>query len=197
MKTLIFFGSPRKKGDTEALLSSLLSQLPGEKWVVDAYRADIRPCVDCRACREKPGCVIRDDMQKVYDFIPDCDNVVIASPLYFSEVTPPLLSVFSRLQCMYSARRFRGEKIPVKPKKGVIILTGGGNGGPDKALDTCRGIFRHYLNAAEVCPPIMSLKTDDLPAREDEAAICAARACGKMLAGTGNSPCLGNTDDKY
>lgn len=183
MKTLIFFGSPRKNGDTAALLNALLAALPGEKLLVNAYRANIRPCVDCRKCRERPGCVIQDDMQRVYDFLPDCDGVVIASPLYFSEVTAPLLQVFSRLQCMYSARAFRGEKLDVKPKKGVILLTGGGNGGPHKALDTCRGIFRYYLNAREVGEPVMSLKTDVLPAGEDVEAMLAAQRYGKLLAG--------------
>lgn len=171
MKTLIFFGSPRSKGDTKHLVDRLISQLEGEYLLADAYRWQFKPCLDCRACREKKGCVIRDDMQKVYDYMQDCDNVLIASPLYFSELTGELLSMFSRLQHFYSARYFRHEKTDIAPKKGGIILVGGGDGGPDKALDTARGILRWYMNAKDVFPPVLSLKTDEIPAKDDPTAL--------------------------
>lgn len=181
MKTLIFVGSPRKTGDTRALLSRVTAQLEGETVLVDAYRDDIHPCIDCRRCREQSGCVFRDDMQKVYDLLPECDNVVIAAPLYFSELPGQLLNVFSRLQCQYSARRFRGEKQEIKPKRGGIILVGGGNGGPENALHTCRDIFRYYMNVKDCFLPVMSLKTDDLSACEDEAALAGCDELAQFL----------------
>ena len=173
MKTLIFLGSPRPSGDTRALLGRLLQNLSGEYLLVDAYRDKIHPSTDCRACREKSGCVFRDDMQRVYDYILECDNVLIAAPLYFSELPGPLLNVFSRLQCMYSARRFRREKQEIREKKGGVMLVGGGDGGPGKALDTCEGIFRYYMNVKCTHPPVMSLQTDRLPACQDEEALRA------------------------
>lgn len=180
-KTLIFFGSPRRHGDTWTLLEKLLSELQGEYLLVDAYRDRIHPCTDCRACREKNGCVFQDDMQKVYDYIPACDNVIIAAPLYFSELPGQLLNVFSRLQCMYSARRFRHEKTAIHEKKGGVILVGGGDGGPEKALSTCEGIFKYYMNAKQVHPPVMSLKTDALPACKDEKAMIAIRELARYF----------------
>lgn len=171
MKTLIFFGSPRLHGDTRALLERLLSQLQGEYLLADAYRWRVKPCVDCRMCREKQGCVIQDEMQQVYAYMESCENVLIASPLYFSELTGELLNVFSRLQHLYSARRFRKEKTPIAPKRGGIVLVGGGDGGPQKALDTAEGILRHYMNVQEMFPPVLSLQTDRLPAAEDSQAL--------------------------
>ena len=175
MKTLIFFASPRKSGDSAALLREVLAHLEGEYLLADACRDDIRPCVDCRRCRETSGCVIRDGMQKVYDYIPDCDNVLIVGPLYFSQLPGPQMSVFSRLQCLYSAKRFRRETLAIKPKKGGVILVGGGSGGPEGALDACEGIFRYYMQVKETFPPVLSLNTDLLPAAEDEAAIGKCR----------------------
>ena len=65
MKTLIFDGSPRKNGDTTALLSAFLEGLDGEYTVIRAYeQREISPCMDCRACWKQPGCVIRD--QELY-----------------------------------------------------------------------------------------------------------------------------------
>ncbi len=129
MKTLIFNGSPRPKGDTAGLLGLLKEDLAGEYRQVDAYRADISPCVDCRSCWTRKGCAIQDEMQEVYAYIQACDNILIASPIYFSELTGRLLDVGSRLQTYYCARHFRQEKPIAKAKKGAVLLAGGGGGG--------------------------------------------------------------------
>ena len=50
METVIFNGSPRPNGDTAALIAALSAALPSAPKVIDAYRADIHPCVDCRRC---------------------------------------------------------------------------------------------------------------------------------------------------
>lgn len=46
LKTLIFNGSPREKGDTVSLINLLLDRLEGESVVISAYRAGISPCMD-------------------------------------------------------------------------------------------------------------------------------------------------------
>ena len=80
MKTLILNGSPRVNGDTASLIRTVTEGLLGEHKVLDTYRCDISPCVDCRYCREHPGCAIQDEMQEIYDYIQQCDNILIASP---------------------------------------------------------------------------------------------------------------------
>ena len=170
MKTLILNGSPRKHGDTASLTDRLKALLSGDITEVSAYRADISPCIDCRYCLTHSGCAIKDDMQAVYEALCCCDNVVIASPIYFSEVTGRLLDVCSRLQTVYCGRFFRGETPPeYKPKKGGIILAGGGDGSPDKALSTCRTLL-HQMGCTDIFEPVFSLKTNTLPAAEDPAA---------------------------
>ncbi|MFW6002597.1 MAG: flavodoxin family protein [archaeon] len=84
MKTLIFNGSPRKNGDTMVLINEVINNLEGEYKIVDAYDCNIGACVDCRYCWENAGCCIEDEMQEVYKYIMECDNILIASPLYFS-----------------------------------------------------------------------------------------------------------------
>ena len=69
MKTLILNGSPRKDGDTVFLINKLLSRLQGEYKIIDCYTADIAPCIDCRCCREKLSCPIRDEMQEIYAYL--------------------------------------------------------------------------------------------------------------------------------
>ena len=175
MKTLILNGSPRKHGDTVSLIEKLKSQLSGNILQIDAYYADISPCIDCRSCRTRPGCAIKDGMQEVYGYIRDCDNIVIASPIYFSEITGRLLDVCSRLQTYYCGRFFRGETIKLKPKKGAVILVGGGDGDPEKAEGTSRCLMRH-MGCTDFHPLVLSHKTDRLPAAEDAAAADGIRS---------------------
>ena len=170
MKTLILNGSPRKNGDTAALTDMLKKNLSGEIIEVSAYHADISPCVDCRFCRTHSGCAINDDMQTVYETLRSCDNVVIASPIYFSEITGRLLDVCSRLQTLYCGRFFRGETPPeYGPKKGGIILAGGGDGSPDKAISTSRALL-HQMGCTEIFEPVLSLSTETISAGDDPAA---------------------------
>ena len=117
MKTLIFNGSPRKNGDTESLIKKVTGEIKGEYKIVNAYTANISPCIDCRFCWDNSGCIIRDEMQEVYEYIQECDNIIIASPIYFSELTGKLLDLGSRLQTYFCARFFRKEIQYKSPKE--------------------------------------------------------------------------------
>ena len=179
-KTLILNGSPRKQGDTAALLRALTESLEGECRVVDCYRADISPCVDCRACRREKRCVLRDEMQEIYPYIETCDSVVVASPIYYAELTGKLLDVASRFQVYYSARAFRNEDPGIRPKKGGVILAGGGDGDPKRPYATAKILLRQ-LNVREIFPLVCSHGTNDLPAGEDGEALRAASRLAGFL----------------
>ncbi|MDL2287036.1 flavodoxin family protein [Eubacteriales bacterium OttesenSCG-928-G02] len=97
MKTLIFNGSPRNNGGTATLIKELKINLAGEVEVISSYKSNISPCVDCRYCWTNDKCSLDDEMQKVYQLIDESDNIVIASPIYFSELTGSLLNLMSRL----------------------------------------------------------------------------------------------------
>ena len=180
MKTIIFNGSPRKNGDTAAMIAEMKKQLHGEVIVLDCYREKISPCVDCRRCMKEAGCAIPDGMQKYYAALQECDCVVIASPVYYSLPSAPLLAVMSRLQTWFCASRFRKEPVPIKSKRGGIILSGGGSGSADPAIDTCKRLLR-VMRAKEIGPMALSLDTDHVPAAQDEVALAQARALAAFL----------------
>lgn len=165
METLIFHGSPRKNGDSAALLRELQELLPGKTTVIHAYTCGISPCVDCRWCWEHSGCAIEDGWQQVEEALRTCDSVVIASPVYFSELTGPMLSLLSRLQQYYCARAFRGKPDPFGPKRGGVILTGGGDGNPEKAAETARTLLRQMGCRGEL-PAVLCCGTNTVPALE-------------------------------
>ena len=168
MKVLILNGSPRPDGDTAQILRRLKDRFPRSTDVetIDAFEEGIRPCSDCRYCWENEGCCIRDGMDLIAK--DDYDVVVLASPLYMSFVTPPLFSVISRLNALWSNRYFLKRPDTLKPKKGILVLAGGGDGSPDPAVRIAKTAFR-FLNV-QFDPErdyIRSLHTNDIPARQD------------------------------
>lgn len=169
MKTLILNGSPRKNGDTAALVKLLTKMLKGEYKIINTFYSNISPCTDCRRCQKNGVCGISDDMNEVYEYTKDCDNIVIASPIYFSELTGTLLNVCSRFQSFYCSRRFLNTE-PVKTrKKGGIILVGGGDGNFDTAEKTAKTLLRQ-VGADSFFPLVCSHDTDNVPADKDQRA---------------------------
>ena len=175
MRTLIFNGSPRVGGDTESLINIVKESIPGECRILNAYRCNISPCMDCRYCWENQGCSIQDEMQEIYDYIQVCDNILIASPIYFSELTGKLLDVGSRLQTYFCARFFRNEKAVAKPKKGAVLLVGGGDGHMDKAYETACTLL-HHMNCYQIHDAVFSHNTNERPAVKDEQALIGVRS---------------------
>lgn len=170
MKTLILNGSPRIKGDTMSLIDIIIRNITGDYKIVNAYRCNISPCVDCRYCWENRGCAINDEMQEIYDYIQECDNILIASPIYFSELTGKLLDIGSRLQTYFCGRFFRKEEPIPKSKKGAVILVGGGDGHVDKAYETACTLL-HHMNCYDIYNVVVSHNTNKIPAIEDKQAI--------------------------
>ena len=167
MKTLIFNGSPRKNGDTSSLIEKITGKIDGEYRIAEAYRCNISPCVDCRYCWKNSGCAIDDEMQEIYGYIQECDNILIASPVYFSELTGKMLDVGSRLQTYYCARQFRKEEPVIKPKKGAVILVGGGDGRIDTAYRTAC-ILLHHMSCHNIHEAVYSHNTNERPAIDDQ-----------------------------
>ena len=182
MKTLIFNGSPRIHGDSSSLIQLVTEKIDGEYRVVNAYRCHISPCVDCRYCWKNSGCAIKDEMQDVYQFIQECDNIRIASPLYFSELTGKLLDVGSRLQTYFCARFFRKEEPIAKPKKGAVLLVGGGDGHINKAYDTACTLL-HHMNCYDIHQAVYSHGTNERPASDDENALAGIDSIVKFFNG--------------
>ena len=97
--------------------------------------------------------------------------MVIASPLYISNLTPPIHSLASRLQAYYCAKRFLKDEFRLKEKKAALILVGGGDGGPEKAIGLSQWIFSRLNAKGFENQMVFSLNTDDIPASEDNKAI--------------------------
>lgn len=78
-KVLVITGSPRKKGNTFAMVDSFVAAAEAKGHTVkrfDAAMADVHGCVDCKTCYStgKP-CTHDDDFNKVAPDILDADAI--------------------------------------------------------------------------------------------------------------------------
>lgn len=180
MKTLIINGSPRKNGDTIALISEMKNHLGCDITIIDTYYTDIKPCNDCRYCWEHSACAIKDGMQNVFELINDADNIVIASPIYFSELSGSLLNFASRLQYIYATKNIRHEKaLQEKKRNGIVFLVGGGDGSSEQPLKTAKLLLR--IMGAEYLDMVCSHHTDRVPAKDDMGAMEKVREIADYL----------------
>ena len=172
-KTLIINGSPRVDGDCATLLRELKKNLHGDIVVVSAFRSNIAPCIDCRGCHKTARCVIRDEMDIIYD--DDFDNVVLATPVYFMSLPGPVLSLMSRFQPQHAAEYFLKKPLKIRPKKAGLILTAGGKGNEAGADHHIFVMFKMLNGRGYEDHSAKSLNTDTIPAKDDEAALEDAR----------------------
>jgi multimeric flavodoxin WrbA len=103
-------GSPRKKGNTEFLLSLFMAEARkygARTHIVDVCRKHIEPCREFTTCEKKGFCPIKDDMDpEIYPLLRKADVVVPASPVFFYNVTAQLKALIDRSQTLW-ARNYR------------------------------------------------------------------------------------------
>ncbi len=180
MKTLVLNGSPRRGGDTDALVNAMVERLIGEVKVLTCEDG-ISPCTDCRFCRTRQGCSIDDEMQAVYPYLDACDNVILASPIWFSSLSGSLLNLASRMQTRFSAGHFRKETRAVKKKNGVIVLVGAEKGTETIPLRNALTIMKIMDVRRPCAATVLSMDTDSVPAGQDERALQEAREAAMLL----------------
>ena len=100
MKILALSASPHPHGNSRFLVDQLLQaaqESGAETERLDINSMSIRGCQGDYACKSKGRCVVRDEMQGIYDRIDQADAVVFASPIYMWSVNAQLKTVLDRL----------------------------------------------------------------------------------------------------
>ena len=169
-KMLILNGSPHSNGNTAYIIEKLKERINNKIEIceLNAYKSNIKPCIGCKYCWKNEGCsIINDDMKIIWE--DDYDIIVVASPVYMYNVTPPLFSIITRLNMKWCNKYFLKKEYNSKNKKGILILTGGGSGKPDNAIDSAEIVFK-ILNAEFNINNnyIYSLNTNTIPAKDDK-----------------------------
>ena len=91
-KILVLLGSPRKKGNSTTLAKQIVKGAESTGAEVETIYLNglrIKPCQGCYGCKKKDskGCIVKDDMQSLYPKITASDALVIATPVYWFNMT--------------------------------------------------------------------------------------------------------------
>ena len=101
-RILVLSGSPRRGGNTDALVDAFAEGARRQENEVEVIRVcdhDIHPCIGCNTCFSREGnrCFRDDDMTLVYEKLNAADVLILASPVYFYGISAQLKAVVDRL----------------------------------------------------------------------------------------------------
>jgi len=103
-------GSPRKKGNTNFLLTTFLQaaeQRGAATRIISVAESNILPCKEYVVCEKKGTCPIDDDLAaEGYGLLRQAEVVVLASPIFFYNMTSQLKALVDRCQVFW-ARKYR------------------------------------------------------------------------------------------
>ncbi|AIF50241.1 flavodoxin family protein [Pelosinus sp. UFO1] len=142
MKIIGIIASPRKEGNTAWIVNKILEGAKEQGAETQSWYfsdLDIKPCQSCYGCKKGDrGCIINDDMQKLYGAIEHADALVLGSPVYMGQMSAQAKIFTDRLFARFSPRFSPYFKEENAAKKKLILVFTQGN--PDS------GMFQLYFD---------------------------------------------------
>ncbi|MDR1215113.1 MAG: flavodoxin family protein [Treponema sp.] len=154
MKIIGFNGSPRKEGNTAWTINKILEGAKEQGAETQSWHfsdLDIKPCRSCWGCKNGDrGCVINDDMRKLYDALEQADALVLGTPVYMGQMSAQAKIFTDRLfaSSQFSPRFSPYFKETNAARKKLIIVFTQGNPDADKFrlyFDYTKDMFQ-FLN---------------------------------------------------
>ena len=136
MKIVSLLGSPRTEGNSSTIANHFMKTAAGlgaETATYELNRLTYRGCQGCYACKTRlDRCVLNDGLTDVLAAVHGADVVVLASPVYYGDITSQLKGFIDRT-FSYLVPDYRTNPKPSRltPKKLVIALT---QGHPDEGM---------------------------------------------------------------
>ncbi len=139
MKIVAICGSPRLKGNTSYLVGQAFDEAAKmgadvEKIVLSQY--DINPCLGHDKCATFASCLQNDDAIWIIDKVLKADGVILASPVYYYNVSAQMKAFIDRNDFLYKHGVKSGARVV-----GVIAVAAGDGG----IADTIHTLKR-YIN---------------------------------------------------
>ena len=150
MNALIISGSRNPEGQTARAAAAVREGMESAGTNVETVflpPLTIERCRQCQdngwgQCREEGRCVIDDDFAGLVDTLRRADCAVVATPVYFSDLSESLRAFLDRLRrtCMHENGK---NGIDGTPAIGICVAGGGGGGAPaccfslEKILSRC------------------------------------------------------------
>jgi multimeric flavodoxin WrbA len=145
-RVLCIAGSPRRNGNSDRLLDSLVAGVRaagGTPVVLAARDCGVNFCRGCNACSEDGRCIQRDGMDAVYAELDAAEAIVIATPVFFATVPAVLKTLLDRCQPYWARRYVLHEPAPKHRRPGAILVVGGGGDpfGADCAVNPVKSVL--------------------------------------------------------
>lgn len=127
-KIVILNGSPRRNGNTSALVHSFMEGAESVGNTVTEFfleGMDIHGCKGCFGGGKNPEspCVQKDDMDKIYPAYKEADVIVLATPLYYWTISGQLKMAFDRLFAVAECDPDYSNPV----KESVLLMAAEGN----------------------------------------------------------------------
>lgn len=100
MKVLLLNGSPRKEGNTFAVLREMEKTFNAEgvqTELIHVGNQNVHGCLACGKCGELGKCVLDDLVNEVAAKLSEADGLVIGSPVYYASPAGTLMAFLDRL----------------------------------------------------------------------------------------------------
>jgi arsenate reductase (thioredoxin) len=126
-------GSPRKKGNTNFLLETFMKAAENSgarTHIFDCTQKNVIPCKEYVVCEKKGFCPIADDVRdEIYPLLRQAEVVVIATPIFFYNMTAQLKAVIDRCQTFWARKYKLKLKDPgADMRRGFLLAVGATKG---------------------------------------------------------------------
>jgi multimeric flavodoxin WrbA len=153
---LALLGSPRKGGNSDALMEALLGPAEERGLKIETLRIssmEFKSCLGCHWCEKNRDCVQKDAMREFYPKLLKPRFVVVSTPIFFYNVPGKTKSFIDRCQALW-ARKYMPESgkgpVPISEpgRKGFCVAAGATRG-----KNLFRGLewtMRYFFDAIDV-----------------------------------------------
>jgi multimeric flavodoxin WrbA len=130
MKITTLLGSPRKRGNTAAILRCFeeLAAPYAQIQRINIVEYEVRGCLGCDACQKKPGipgCIQKDDTLDILETLLASDVIIYASPVYVWDYTAQLKALMDRHYCLVKWHKGSAHSL-MEGKRTALLTTCGG-----------------------------------------------------------------------
>jgi len=177
---LIAISGAHRNGNTERLLSEFVKgcRFIGAK--VKTYKIrkmKISPCCGWSDCYYANYCIVKDNMKALVNELVSADAWVLATPVYFDDVSSYMKIFMERLNPYCNPPRFRNKKV-------FLLAVGGASGRSiSKCLQSMKSGFARHMGL-KVVGQLSAVADKKNEILENKAALARAFNAGKRFAKT-------------
>lgn len=137
MNIVTLLGSPRPKGNSTTIANAFIKtaeKLNADVQTFALNKLSYKACQACETCKTKlDHCVLKDDLTQVLEAVQQADILVLASPVYFADISAQLKTFIDRCFSFLSYPEVNEDATRMEPypdgnrlapnKQVVLILT--------------------------------------------------------------------------